>query len=137
MSRRTVLTAVIALSAFGLTAGLTASLNVATDDLGAATATVAACHPPAEGDITLSYGVRAGVVNEVVEVTLGNVSAACTGQAATVTLMDAAGAAVDSVVATSLTADGVSDIVLDLAADATLTADASLVEKVSVVITGA
>lgn len=136
MSRRTVLTAVIALSAFGLTAGLTASLNVAADDLGAATATVAACQPDAEGDITLSYGVLAGATNTVTEVTLGNVSADCAGQTATVTLLDVAGNTLDAATQTSISADGTVDIVLDLT-DATLTADAAQVEEVSLIITGA
>lgn len=127
MSRRTVLTAVVALSAFGLTAGLTASLGVATDQLGADTQTVAAC----DSAIDLSYGVTAGAVNTVAAVSLDAVDASCDGQAASLTLLGG-GVVLESVdVADLAVTTGSATITL---ADTT---DVEAVDQVSLVITGA
>lgn len=134
MSRRTVLTGIIALSAFGLTAGLTASLGVSSDQLGAGTSTVAACDPVGTGGVDVSYGVTAAT-NTVASVTLDNVAWACEGQTATITLMGGT-TVLDSTQGTlTLDAtDGTGGEVLTFTAG---TANAADVTSVSVVITGA
>lgn len=129
MSRRTILTLVLALSAFGLTTGLTASMTVTSDQLGAgATDAITACD--ADG-INVAYGVTPGANGTVSEVTLEGVAAACVGQTLVVTLLDAANATLDSFDGTvgALTAG-------DLVVALNDTATASAVERVAVVITG-
>lgn len=127
MTRRNLFILLVALSAFGLTTGLTASLGLSSDQLGADTVAVAACDPDG---IAVSYGVTPGAINTVNEVTLSGVDASCAGQAVTVQLMDATDASLDSVSGTVTLAG--TDAVVSMSD----LADASAVSKVSVVISG-
>lgn len=136
MNRRNILIAVLALSAFGLTTGLTASLNVSSDQLGAGTNTVASCDPDGVG---VSYGVTPGQNSTVASVTLTGVHADCVGQTATVILMEEAAdgtiTELDQASAT-VAVDASGNAVVNLATDTTNTASAAAVEHVSVIITG-
>lgn len=129
MSRRTVLTAVVALSAFGLTAGLTASLGVASDQLGAGTQVVASC----DDLIDLSYGVTAGATNTLASVTMSGVDASCAGQAATLSIMDTANGVIETLNVASLAIDADGNVAIP----ASGTTDVATVGNVSLVITGA
>ncbi|MBW3621273.1 MAG: hypothetical protein KY461_13590 [Actinobacteria bacterium] len=129
MSRRTILTAVLALSAFGLTAGLTASMTVTSDQLGSGTTeAITACD--ADG-VNVAYGVSPGANGLVSEVTLEGVAAACDSDDLVITLLDAVGATLDSY-------DGSVGTLTGGATTVTLTggAPAASVAKVTVVITG-
>lgn len=130
MSRRTILTAVLALSAFGLTAGLTASMTVTSDQLGAGTTeAITACD--ADG-VNVAYGVSPGANGVVEEVTLEGVAAACEGDDLVITLLDSADAELDSYDGTVGTLTGSATTVTLDGADA----PAADVSKVTVVITG-
>lgn len=132
MSRRTVLTLVLALSAFGLTAGLTASLGVSTDQLGAGSSPVTSCDPVETGGVHVAYDVTAGT-NVVTAVTLSDIAAACDGQTATITLLDTNGADLDRTTGT-ITLGGTTVESFTLVDQ---DADAASVKSVSVVIAGA
>ena len=130
MSRRTILTAALVLSAFGLTAGLTASMTVTSDQLGSGTTeTITACD---SDGVNVAYGVSPGANGVVSEVTLEGVDAACDGDDLVITLLDSAGAELDSY-------DGSVGTLSDGATTVTLVggdAPAADVAKVTVVITG-
>lgn len=87
MPRRAILSLILALSALGLTTGLTASLDVAAADLGAGSTVISACD---NTGVDLSFGLSPDG-QDITEVSLGGVDVACDGQAVTVVLEDATG----------------------------------------------
>lgn len=86
--RRTLLASVLALSAFGLTTGLTASMSVSAGDLGAGSAAVSACD--ADG-VSVAYGLSPADATSLTSVTLSGLDATCAGQSVVVELVGAAG----------------------------------------------
>ncbi len=88
MRRRVIVSSILAVSAFGLTTGLTASMNVGAADLGAATSTVSACD--ADG-IDLSYGLVTGDISSLDTISLAGIDAACDTQSVLVELVGAGG----------------------------------------------
>jgi len=90
--KRLLFTAIAALLTFGSTYGLAASLNLTTDSLGAAEATVAACQA---GPLTATYATSYSATlpgYTVGTVTVNGLAATCYGKAYRITLSGAANA---------------------------------------------
>lgn len=81
--KRVLLAITVGLTVFGMVLGLAAGMNVGADQLGSGTSAVGACD--LDG-VTVSFGLAAGNVTEVSEVTVAGIDAACEGQSMSVQL---------------------------------------------------
>lgn len=81
--KRVLLATITGLTVFGLVLGLAAGLPVTADQLGAGGAGVTACDPDG---VDVSFGLLAGDVTSVTEVTVDGIDAGCAGQEMSVEL---------------------------------------------------
>lgn len=94
--KRVLLAITVGLSVFGMVFGLAAGMDVDAGALGAGTSTVGACD--ADG-VSVSFGLAAGDVTNISEVTVAGIHADCAAQSMSVELTDASTALITETVA--------------------------------------
>lgn len=123
--KRFLIVTLLALSIFGLTLGLTASLAVDADDVATGSTTVSGC----DDSVDVAFGLATGDISAIAEIALTDVAAACDGQTVNVEVTDG-----DGPVLVQGTADVSGGLVLDLTGVRTVSA--ATVTGVVVTITG-